>query len=577
MDRKQIAGVFEQCATLLELTGANVFRVNAYRNGARAIQQFDGDLEERIAEGTLTEVAGIGKTIAERTAELLETGSLTFLDELRTQVPEGLIAMMRIEGFGPKRIKQVHDELGVDTVEGLKAAADDGRLKSLKGFGDKLVAKILAGIEFLGQTGGRVLRPKARELAGDLAAALRDLPQVQRLEVCGSLRRQRETCKDIDLLVATDDPKPVADAFAEHFLVQRIVVRGDTKVSVVLAGDMAADLRLVTPAQFPFALHYFTGSKDHNVRMRQRAIDRGLKLNEYELAGKDGPVECADEAAIFAVLDLVWIPPELREDNGELAAAEKDALPDLIEPTDVTGVFHCHTNASDGGATLDEMAQAAIDAGYAYLGIADHSKSAGYAGGLQADRVRKQWDEIDAWNEAHDGSFRLYKGIESDILADGSLDYDDELLAGFDYVVASVHAPLNMSSAKMTARVVKALENPFTTMLGHPSGRLLLRRDPYPMDMDAVLEAAAANGVMIEINANPHRLDLDWTYCKRAKSLGITFVINPDAHGTGGFKHVPEGVMTARRGWLEAVDVFNTRPPAAIAHSLTERRKAALR
>lgn len=573
MDRKQIADILEDCATLLELKGENPFRCNAYRNAARAVQQLEGDLHELIESGGLKKVKGIGETMAQKIVELERTGTLEFYVRLRNEIPAGLIDMLRISGFGPKRIQQAYKELGIDSIAKLKVAAQDGSLAQLKGFGKKLVEKIVAGIDFLDRTGKRVLFPLAYQLALRLREALEGHPSVRRLEICGSVRRRRETIKDIDILVASSDPEPIMKQFVELPEVIKVVGHGPTKSSVLLLDGIQADLRVVSEKQFPFALHYFTGSKAHNVAMRARAQEFGLKLNEYELAGPKRSVDCPEEADIFAALGLDYIPPELREDTGEIDAAAEHRLPNLLSYDGLAGCFHCHTNASDGGNTLEEMANAAKELGLTYLGIADHSQTAAYAGGLTPDRVLEQFKKIDALNERLSG-IRLFKGIESDILADGSLDYDDELLAQFDYVVASVHMPLNMTSEAMTARVIRAVENPYCTMLGHPTGRLLLRRDPFPIDMEAVLKACARTNTMIEINASPYRLDIDWLTCKRAKAMGVQVVINPDAHSTAGFDDLQFGIATARRGWLEAADVFNTRPLEEVIEELQRRRQA---
>jgi DNA polymerase (family 10) len=572
MDRKEIAAILEECGTLLELQGENPFRCNAYHNAARAVQQFEGNLEELVEKSRLHEIKGIGTSMTDKVAEIFRTGRLGFHDELRKKTPDGLIDMLRISGFGPKRIKAVHDELGIDTIEKLKGACQDGRLAALKGFGAKSAEKILQGIAFLDRTGKRVLLPVALELAERVRASLEGHPAVKRIEICGSLRRQAATIKDIDLLVASDDPQPIMQQFVDHPDVVQIVGHGPTKSSVVLANGVPADLRVVSDEQFPFALQYFTGSKAHNVAMRARAQDYGLKLNEYELAGEKRRVACNDEADIFAALDLDYVPPELREDTGEIAAAAEHRLPKLIDLGDLTGTFHCHTNASDGRATLDEMVAAARSAGLKYLGIADHSQAAHYAGGLSPERVREQMTKIDALNRKLKG-FRVFKGIEADILPDGALDYDDELLAAFDYVVASVHSGFGLTQEQMTERIIRAIRHPRCTMLGHPTGRLLLQRDEYPLDMERVLVEAARHRVMIEINANPRRLDLDWVFCKRAKALGVMIVINPDAHDTDGFSDLRYGVATARRGWLEANNVFNCLPPSRIAHDLAKRRE----
>jgi len=557
MDRKEIADILDECGTLLELKGENPFRANAYRNASRAIQQLEGSVAEMLADGSLAKVKGLGQTMIEKIDEMLSTGKLSFYEKLKAEIPPGLVDMLRLSGFGPKRIKQVHTDLGIDTIESLKAACEDGRIAGLKGFGQKSATKLLESIQFLETSGQRLMLPIALELAERLRDAISQHASVKRIEICGSLRRRKETIGDIDLLVSSDDAAPIMKLFVEHADVMQIVGHGPTKSSVVLKNGINADLRVVTDEQFPFALHYFTGSKQHNVAMRARAQEFGLKLNEYELAGPKGAVKCKEESDIFHALGLDYIPPELREDTGEIAAALTHQLPHLLEIKDITGFFHCHTNASDGADTLEEMVNDCRKRGYKYLGIADHSKSAFYANGLSVERIRQQHEQIDKLNKKHK-DFRIFKGIESDILADGSLDYDDDVLATFDYVVASIHQPMNMSEKQMTDRVIRAIRNPYCTMLGHPTGRLLLRRDPFPIDMEAVLKEAAKCGTMIEINSSPYRLDLDWIFCKRAKALGVTLVINPDAHSIHDYDNIPCGVSTARRGWLTKENIFNT-------------------
>lgn len=574
MDRHQVAGVLDECGTLLELKGENPFRSNAYHNAARAVQQLEGNLDELVEKGGLSGVKGLGAAMIEKIGELVRTGKLEFHENLKKEVPHGLVEMLRIQGFGPKRIKHAYEELGIDTIDKLRAACADGRLAGLKGFGEKTARKILDGLAFLDKAGQRVLYPVAMAAARPILEALADHPAVRKIELCGSLRRAAPTIKDVDVLVASGDPEPIMERFTSLPGVRQVTSKGTTRSSVVLEGGIAADLRVVSEEQFPFALHYFTGSKAHNVAVRGLAQDKGLKLNEYELAGDKKKIPCKDEAAIYEALGLEYIPPELRENTGEIEAAAKGELPELIGYDDLTGCFHCHTTYSDGLATLAQMVAGAKKAGLAYLGIADHSKTAAYAKGLSVQRVHEQHAEIDRL-AAGEKKFRIYKGIESDILADGSLDYDEETLASFDYVVASIHSPLGMNEKAMTERVVRAIRHPRCTMLGHPTGRLLLQREGFPIDLETVLKEAVRHGVMIEINAHPMRLDLDWIFCKRAKALGVTLVINPDAHAVSGFGDLRYGIAVARRGWLEAKNVFNTRKPADVAKALEARRKRA--
>ena len=573
MDTPRIAQVLDEMGTLLEVRGENPFRCRAYHNAAQALKGLPNDLSSMIADGTLTEVPGVGETIYKKVVALATTGKLDEYEDLRRATPPGLVALLRVPGLGPKKIKTLYDDLKVKSLGDLRSAGEAGKIAGLKGFGAKTQAKILEGIAFIESTGDRVLLSRAERLVAPVVEAVRAHPGVIRAEVCGSLRRRSETIGDLDVLFSAKDPVPVLDHFTKLPEVASVLAHGPTKASVRLLDGVQCDLRGVDDAQFPFALHYFTGSKAHNIAMRRRAIARGYTLNEYSLVGPKGPARCRTEADVFAALGLPDIPPELREDAGEFDAAERDDLPALLTLDDLAGTFHCHTDWSDGGATLDEMAAAAREAGLHYLGIADHSRSAAYAGGLSVDRVREQWAAIDALNAGFHGKFRLFKGTECDILPDGSLDYPDDLLDGFDYVVASVHSSFGMPRAEMTARIVKAVSNPRVTMLGHPTGRLLLARDAYAVDLDAVIEAAAGAGTMIEINANPHRLDLDATHCRKAKAKGVTIVVNPDAHSTGGFADLAYGVDVARRGWLGPDDVFNTRPLKAAAQALEARRR----
>ena len=580
MTKDEIAAALEEIGTLLELKGESSFRTMAYHNAARALSQFEGDFQEHVQTGRVGEIRGIGASLAEKIHELAETGELPQLNELRAAIPPGVIAMLKIPGLGPKKVKALSEDLKLTTIDELKAACEAGTVAKLKGFGAKTQAKILEGIGFLGTIGQRVRLDLALPLGEALVEQLKKLPGVIRAELCGSLRRRRETAKDIDILISSADAKPIMEAFVSLPEVMQVVAHGETKSSIVAAMTvdrekviLNADLRVVADECFPFALHYFTGSKEHNVRLRSRAIDQGLSLNEYGLKGEGRDVKCATEADIFAALGLEYIPPELREDTGEIEAAEKKKLPHLITVKSLRGVFHNHSTYSDGNASLEEMALAAKALGLEYFGIGDHSQSLKIARGLSPEMVKKQHREIDELNARLHG-VRILKGIESDILDDGSLDYDDETLQSFDYVVASVHTGFNMSSEEMTARICKALAHPATTMLGHATGRLLLRRDGYKVDLDQVLKAAAKHGKMIEINAHPVRLDLDWIHVKRAKAMGIPLVINPDAHSTGELALIEFGIDVARRGWLEAADVFNTRPLGEVMKELN-RRKAA--
>jgi DNA polymerase (family 10) len=579
MDKSEVAAILEEIGTLLEVQGESPFRSNAYHNAARVISQLGSNLADVVNAGKLGDIPGIGDTLKEKITILVTTGKLPYYEDLRKKIPDGLLKMLKIPGMGPKKVKALHDQLGIDTIDKLKIACESGDVARLKGFGAKTQDKILEGIEFLGTVGNRVRLDQAMSLSAGLLVGLRQCKGVIRMEVCGSLRRRRETNKDIDILISSDNAGPIMDAFVKLPGVIQVIAHGDTKSSVVVAegqgGDrvvMNADLRIVRDEHYPFALHYFTGSKEHNIAMRARAIKYGLKLSEYELAGAGKSVKAKDEADIFRALDLDYIPPELRENTGEIQAAEEHTLPTLLEPDDLHGTFHCHTDWSDGKDTLLDMVQAAKKCGFKYFGIGDHSQSLTVANGLTPDRVRKQQEAIDALNTKIKG-IQVFKGTECDILPDGSLDFDDKVLATFDYVVASVHSHFNLPEAEMTARIIKALSHPMVTMLGHATGRLLLRRDGYKVDVEAILKAAAKHGKMVEINAQPMRLDLDWIYCKKARELGVPIVINPDAHSTEELGYMKFGVFVARRGWLEKKDVFNTQTAAQVAKALAARKK----
>jgi len=572
MEKDQIALILEEIGTLLEIRGENSFRCQAYHAGARALRQLEGDLSALVREKQLQSVPGIGKTLAEKISTLAVTGKLDFYEELRAATPSGLLQIVRLPSVGPKKAMTIYQQLGVSDIAELKAACLDSRVASLKGFGPKTQKKILEGIEFLGQVGQRVRIDQAEAIARAVLDELAEVPGVIRIELCGSLRRRRETINDLDILASSADPGPLMERFARLRGVVEVIGKGDTKCSVTLDRNryggaslrINADLRVVRDDQFAFALHYFTGSKEHNVAVRARAQKMGLKLNEYELADTNRSIPCKDEAELFQVLGMDYISPEMRENMGEIEAAAARQLPRLVCLEDLQGTFHCHTNWSDGAATIEEMAEAARALGLKYLGIADHSQSLTIANGLTPDRVRIQHAEIDRLNSRMNG-FRIFKGTECDILPDGGLDFTDDVLASFDYVVASVHSHFNQSEDEMTTRIIRAVSHPLVTMLGHSTGRVLLRRDGYKVNLEQVLRAAARHGTMVEINAHPQRLDLDWVHCKRAKSLGVGLVINPDAHRTEEIGLLRFGIDVARRGWLEMKNVFNTQAIDQIA------------
>ncbi len=573
MTNRDIAAVFQQVAELLEFQGANPFRVRAYQNAARRIQDYPEPLSAIVAdpERELTELEGIGKDLAEKITALVETGSLPMLDELRAEVPDDVLALLRVPGLGPKKAAVLHKELGIASLDMLRAACEADQVSSLKGFGAKTQEKILAGIDLAARAADRIYWAKADEIVQELLAHMRAVGGIRQMEVAGSYRRGRETVGDLDLLVEAADHEAVMDRLGQYEGVADVIGRGDTKMSVRLASGLQIDLRVVPGASFGAALQYFTGSKDHNVVLRGMAKDRGLKINEYGVfqVGSDDEDETEPTAAnciagrteteVYAALDLPCFPPELREARQEFAWAAAGKLPKLVELDDLRGDLHTHTTATDGKATLREMVDAAQARGHRYLAVTDHSKRVTMAGGLDAKRLRSQWKEIDRLNEELD-EFVVLKGIECDILEKGGMDLPDDVLAEADWVVASVHYGQQQSRAQITNRILGAIENPHVSIIAHPTGRLINRREPYAVDLEQVMAAAARCGKMLELNANPARLDLNDVDCAAAKRHGVPIVISSDAHSTSGLDVLRYGVLQARRAGLTAADVANTRP-----------------
>ncbi len=568
MSNQEIAQRLEELGTLFELRGENPFKCRAFHNAARIISTSTLDLAELARENKLTTIKGVGAGIAEVITEFIKTGKSAVYTKTRASFPDGILDLTRVPGLGPKRVKLLYEKLKIASLEQLRAAATAHRLAKLDGFGEKIEENILASIDRLERYQTKRLYRDAMPPAQEMLAALKKLPGVKSAEITGSLRRKKEVIGDIDILVSCEEKESarVMKTFTGHPLVESVIAAGETKSSVVLHGGINCDLRTVRPREYPFALMYFTGSKEHNVAIRGLANQLGWSLNEYALSplspapkGKKRrpPPACASEKDLYRALGLAYVEPELREDMGEIEAARAGKLPSLLEERNIRGTFHCHTTASDGRATLEEMLAAASALGWEYLGIADHSKIAVYARGLTEERLKEQFREIDKLNE-RGGACRLFKGTEVDILPDGTLDWSDKVLARFDYVVASIHSKFTMTEAEATRRLIKAMKNKYVTMLGHPTGRLLLERDGYPVNMKDLLQAAADYGTIIEINADPLRLDLDWRYCRSAKELGITIAINPDAHSTEGLRNVYYGVNTARKGWLGPSDILNT-------------------
>ena len=566
MDKEQVAEILAEIGTLLELRGENPFKTRAYVNAARTIESLGEPLSKIVAENRLGEIKGIGEALTKKITELVTTGELKYYDELKASIPPGLIEMLGIPGLGPKKIQALNQKLAVDSVEKLEAACQAGKVAKLDGFGEKTQSNLLEGIERRRTYASKHLLSEALRAAEPLLDGLRGHPDVIRCSAAGSLRRVKEVIGDIDLLASSKKPAEVIGGFVAQPDIIKVSARGETKASVILDGGIQCDLRVVSDQEFPFALAYFTGSKEHNIVMRQRAIQRGLRLNEYGLfKSKEETrdpkllVPCRDETEIFAELDLPFVPPELREDHGEFAAGEKNDLPRLIEWTDLKGALHNHSTWSDGHNRLEEIAEYMEELGLAYWAITDHSKSSFQAKGLDAKRVREQIKEIKKINGqlAERGSdFRLLTGTEVDILRD-RLDFNDELLAELDVVVASLHVPAG-GEAENTKRLIRAAENKFVHIIGHPTGRLLLEREPYPVNVSAVIDACAETGTWIELNCNPHRFDLDWRLWPYAKSRGVKCVINPDAHRNEHAAFLRLGAGIARKGWLEKTDVVNT-------------------
>ena len=556
LTKETVIQTLEEIATLLELTGENLFKSRAYHNAARNLEKIDTDFSELVRQNKLAEVEGIGEAISKKLTELIKTGRLEYYERLKASVPPGHLEMLKIPGLGPKKIRTLYKQLEIKTVGELEYACHENRLIDLKGFGKKTQDNILAGIAKLKVYKERRLYAEAAAEAERLLDYLKKEKNILSISIAGSLRRGNETIKDIDILAASGHPEKLAGHFISCEQIEAVTASGETKVSVVLKSGINADLRIVNPAEYPYALHHFTGSKEHNAAIRGRANDMGIRMNEYGLFRGEKNIKCKNEEELFTALKLQFIEPELRENMGEIQAAEKNELPKLVEEKDVRGIFHVHTNFSDGGEPLESMALAAKKMGFAYIGISDHSRSASYAGGLQAEDIKRQQELIDKLNEKLK-PFHIFKGIESDILPDGSLDYDEKTLELFDFVIAAVHSSFNMSAAEMTARIKKALQNKYATMLAHPTGRLLLSREPYAVKMDEIIDAAAKFGKAIEFNANAHRLDLDWRHCIYARKKGVKIAINPDAHQSAGLQDIGFGVKIARKGWLSKEDCLN--------------------
>ncbi len=575
--RETLIDALEQIATLLELKGENPFKIRAYRSGAEVVRTFPGDLLLLARNQQLDGIKGLGEALRDKLHTLAATGSLPFLEELKAEFPSSLFDLFDIAGLGPKKVAALYRELGVASIPDLQRACDDGSLAQLPGFGPKSAANLHEAIQARAAFADTFRLDQVAPAAREILDYLRQHPDTSRAEVAGSFRRGKETVHDLDFLVATPHPQAITEAFIAPPWVQSVIASGPTKTSVRLHSGVQCDLRTVSNAEFPFALAYFTGSKEHNIQLRARALKLGWTLNEYRFSptsptSPPPPQDLFEEAEIHRALGLDFIEPALREGSGEIEAAEAHTLPRLVELDNLRGTFHNHTTASDGHASLREMAEAAQELGLQYLGIADHSHSSFQANGLDETRLRHQIAEIRALNAEFAPHFQLLAGSEVDILKDGSLDFPDDLLAELDYVVASVHSSFSLPEAEMTARILRAVQNPYVTILGHLTGRLLLKRPSYPLDIPTILDACAANGTIIELNANPHRLDLDWRWWRLAKEKGVRCAINPDAHTVHGLQDLWYGMQIARKGWLTRSDVVNCLPLSKIAAALAHKR-----
>ncbi len=571
MENIEIARVLEDVAVLLEIKGSNPFRIRAYQNAARTIESHTTPLRKMVEdEADLTELPAVGKDISSHVTELVTAGKLSLLDELSREIPLSLIELTRLPGVGAKKAKKLWDELGVETIDDLERVGQEGEVARLAGFGEKSQQKILSAIAAYRKRTGRFRLADAEQIVEPLVAHLRELASVERIEVAGSYRRRRETVGDVDILVIARGAEEVMGHFTSYRDVRKVELAGDTKATVILKSGLQVDLRLLPPESYGAALQYFTGSKEHNVKLRKRAVARGLSVSEYGVAkvpggsdavepGSGELVAGTDEADVYAAVGLPWIAPELREDRGEMAAAEAGSLPELITLEDLRGDLQMHSTWSDGKNSIEEMLDGCLARGYEYFAITDHSKALAMTGGLDAARLREQWDEI-AEIAARRREIRILRGMEVDILADGSLDLEDEMLEQLDLVLVSVHSRFDLPAAEQTRRVLRAVEHPAVHVLAHPTGRLINRRDPMEFEVEEVLACCAEHGVIVELNAHPERLDLKDTHLMRARELGLKVSLGTDAHRVRDLDLMKYGVDQARRAWLGADDVINTYP-----------------
>jgi DNA polymerase (family 10) len=569
MDNRKISEILDEIGILLELKGDNPFKIRAYHNAAQVVSALPENISSLVNSGRLTSVKGIGRGLSDVITELVRNGISVQHSALKSAFPPGILDLLRIQGLGPKRIRLLYEKLQIGSIEELKKQCEEKRLRSIQGFGERTEKNILENITFLESSSKKHLYSEALDTAEEIIKIISETIGIGKCTYAGSLLRRKELIGDIDILaVAADKARAdIISKFTQLEMRTSIIATGDTKASILLKNGMQCDLRIVNEKEFPFALNYFTGSKEHNVALRSIARKKGWSLNEYGFTKIKEPVNskhkksspvCRNEKDIYKALGLHFIPPEIRENTGEVEYAAKHPMPELIEYRDIRGTFHCHTTDSDGFSTLEQFVEKAVDLGWTYLGISDHSKGAIYAGGLPEKKMMEQIRKIDRLNEKKE-KFRIFKGTECEIMPDGSLDYDDGFLREFDYVVASIHSRFNMTESEATKRIIKALKRKYVTVLGHPTGRLLLEREGYPLDMKAVIDAASDYGKAIEINSHPTRLDMDWRFVRYAKLKKVPIFINPDAHRVDGLNFVKYGIGIARKGWLEKGDVVNTR------------------
>ena len=573
MDNSAIAAIFYEVADILDLQGV-AFKPNAYRRAARSLEELDEPISKLAADDKLQEIPGVGESMAKKIQEILQTGELSYLRKLRGQIPPGLLQILRVPEVGPKKAMQLHNELGISDLEQLRAAAESRKLRSLKGFGEKSEEKILAGLRTLESKGTRMLLGDAYPVASAYVDYLRASSSLDLVTVAGSLRRGKETVGDIDILVGDDKPAAAMESFVSYPDVKEVLMRGPTKSSVVLKGGLQVDIRAVDTKSYGAALAYFTGSKDHNVKMRKIGVEMGLKLNEYGVFERDSgkPIAGATEEEVYKALGMKWVPPEIREDTGEVEQARKGIVPELLEPSHVKGDLHAHTEWSDGLPSIQSLAESAIQRGYEYIAVTDHSQSLKIANGLSPERLKKQIEAVRKVQDTLGKRLRLLAGSEVDIKADGSLDYPSSLLESLDIVVASVHSRFKMDKGEMTKRIVAAIESGRVDIIGHPTGRIIGERDPYEFDIEKVFSAAKSSGVCMEINSFPDRLDLKDTNCRLAKESKVRIAIGTDAHRIEQLDFIKYGIITARRGWLSDSDVLNTLGTRELLAHLNRRR-----